>query len=105
MKREVSVAGYGVPNVPASRLSTKGRSEMKKRITNPVEKVLRAMNDERAWVKIEARYAAMQEHEIAYEQALTELSILEAQRNMGHAVTVPSLADMVEQKKQELVQK
>lgn len=38
---------------------------MKKRITNPVEKVLRAMNDEKAWAKIEARYAAMQEREAA----------------------------------------
>ena len=38
---------------------------MTKRATNPVEKVLKAMSDEKAWAKIEARYAAMLEREAA----------------------------------------
>ena len=38
---------------------------MTKRTTNPAEKVLKAMSDEKAWAKIEARYAAMLEREAA----------------------------------------
>ena len=46
---------------------------MKKRTTNPVEKVLKAMNDEKKWAQIEARYAAMQEREAALKAREAEL--------------------------------